>query len=111
YDYPDLVPHEIAVARKDELMRVQQEICRRKNEARIGEVLPVLVEGADSEEEYLVTGRLATQAPEIDGQVIIEASEVEPGQIVPMLITGSTDYDLVARLAEENAPSPSNPQG
>ena len=99
YDYPDLVSHEIAVERKDELMRVQQEICREKNKARVGEVLPVLVEGTDSEEEYLVTGRLTTQAPEIDGQVIIEASEVESGQIVPMRITGSTDYDLVARLA------------
>ena len=79
-------------------MRVQQEICREKNKARVGEVLPVLVEGTDSEEEYLVTGRLTTQAPEIDGQVIIEASEVEPGQIIPMRITGSTDYDLIARL-------------
>ena len=59
----------------------------------------MLIEGADSEEEYLVTGRLATQAPEIDGQVIIEESEVEIGQIVPMLITGATDYDLVARQA------------
>jgi ribosomal protein S12 methylthiotransferase len=57
------------------------------------------VEGTDSEEEYLVTGRLTTQAPEIDGQVIIEASEVEPGQIVPMRITGFTDYDLIACLA------------
>jgi ribosomal protein S12 methylthiotransferase len=99
YDYPDLVSHEIAVERKDELMRVQQEICREKNKARVGEVLPVLVEGTDSEEEYLVTGRLTTQAPEIDGQVIIEASEVDPGQIVPMRITGSTDYDLIACLA------------
>ena len=60
-----------------------------------------MIEGVDPEEEYLVTGRLATQAPEIDGQVIIEESEVEIGQIVPMLITGSTDYDLVARQTEK----------
>ena len=61
----------------------------------------MLVEGADPEEDYLVTGRLATQAPEIDGQVIIEESEVEIGHITPMLITGSTDYDLVARQVEK----------
>ena len=67
----------------------------------MGKILPVLVEGADPEEEYLITGRLATQAPEIDGQVIIEESEVEIGQISPMLITGSTDYDLVARQVEK----------
>ena len=101
FNYQDLVPNEIAVSRRDELMSVQQEINRKKNKARVGKVLPVLIEGADPEEEYLVTGRLATQAPEIDGQVIIEESDVEIGQIVPMLITGSTDYDLVARQVEK----------
>ena len=101
FNYQDLVPNEIAVSRRDELMSVQQEINRKKNKARVGEVLPVLIEGADPEEEYLVTGRLAIQAPEIDGQVIIEESDVEIGQIVPMLITGSTDYDLVARQVEK----------
>ena len=101
FNYQDLVPNEIAVSRRDELMSVQQKINKKKNKARVGEVLPVLIEGADPEEEYLVTGRLATQAPEIDGQVIIEESDVEIGQIVPMLITGSTDYDLVARQVEK----------
>jgi len=101
YNYQDLVPNKIAVSRRDELMSAQQEINRKKNKASVGKILPVLVEGADPEEEYLVTGRLATQAPEIDGQVIIEESEVEIGQISPMLITGSTDYDLVARQVEK----------
>ena len=82
YNYQDLVPNEIAVSRRDELMSLQQEINRKKNMARIGQVLPVLIEGADPEEEYLITGRLATQAPEIDGQVIIEETVVEIGQIV-----------------------------
>ena len=101
YNYQDLVPNKIAVSRRDELMSAQQEINRKKNKARVGKIFPVLIEGADPEEEYLVTGRLATQAPEIDGQVIIEESEVEIGQISPMLITGSTNYDLVARQVEK----------
>ncbi len=101
YDYEDLVSSETAASRRDELMSVQREINRKKNKAKVGKILPVLIEGADPEEEYLVTGRLATQAPEIDGQVIIEESEVEIGQISPMLITGSTDYDLVARQVEK----------
>ena len=85
-------------------MNVQQEICRKNNATKVGEVFPVLIEGSDPEEEYLVTGRLATQAPEIDGQVIVEESDVESGQIMPMLITGSTDYDLVARQTEHKIP-------
>ena len=96
YDYADDVPPKIKQERKDELMKVQKEISRQKNQAKIGEVHPVLVEGVDGEESYLVTGRMPTQAPEIDGQVIIEASEVTPGMIVPMRILSATDYDVVA---------------
>ena len=96
YDYADDVPEKIKRERKDELMKVQKEISRQKNQAKIGEVHPVLVEGVDGEESYLVTGRMPTQAPEIDGQVIVEASDVTPGMIVPMRILSATDYDVVA---------------
>ena len=96
YDFPDQVPGAVAEERKAELMRVQQEIARKKNAGRVGRVYPVLVEGVNEEENFLLTGRLPSQAPEIDGQVIIDNAEVEPGQIVPMKITGSLDYDLVA---------------
>ena len=96
FDYADDVPEKIKQERKDELMQAQKEISRQKNQAKVGDVHPVLVEGVDGEESYLVTGRLPTQAPEIDGQVIIEASDVEPGMIVPMRIVSATDYDVVA---------------
>ena len=96
FDFPDDVPARVKEERKSELMKAQQAISRRRNRSRVGEVHPVLVEGPDPEENYLVTGRLSTQAPEIDGQVIIEASDVEPGQIVPMRIVAATDYDVVA---------------
>ena len=99
FDYEDLVPNKIAIDRREELMGVQKEICKKKNAAKVGTVLPVLIEGSDSNEDHLVTGRLTTQAPEIDAQIIIEESDVKVGQILPMLITGSTDYDLVARLS------------
>jgi ribosomal protein S12 methylthiotransferase len=96
FDYADDVPEKIKQERKDELMQAQKEISRQKNQAKVGDVHPVLVEGVDGEESYLVTGRLPTQAPEIDGQVIIEASDVESGMIVPMRIISATDYDVVA---------------
>lgn len=98
YNYPDKVAREIAETRRDELMQIQQTISMKKNQARVGEVHPVLVEGPDAEEGYLVTGRLPTQAPEIDGQVFIEKSEVEPGEIIPMRITAAAGYDLVATV-------------
>lgn len=99
YAYSDRVPKKVAEKRRDELMLLQQKIAQRKNAEKKDRVLPVLVEGVDGEEGYLVTGRLSTQAPEIDGQVILEACEAEAGQIVPMRITGATDYDLIAQPA------------
>ena len=98
YNYPDRVPKKTARERKDELMSIQQKISRRKNEERIGQVHPVLVEEMDT--DYLLTGRFPFQAPDIDGQAIIEKTEAEPGQILNMRITASMDYDLIARLEE-----------
>lgn len=104
YEYKDQVPGSVAEERKAELMKTQQEISRRKNAGRIGRVYPVLVEGVDENESFLLTGRLPTQAPEIDGQVIIENTRCEAGQIIPMKITGSMDYDLVAAGLKDKSP-------
>ncbi len=97
YQYDDVPDAEVAQARKDEIMSIQREISARKNAAKIGETHRVLVEGADAEEGYLVTGRLQTQAPDIDGQVIIEESDVQPGEMIDVKITAATDYDLVGK--------------
>ena len=94
FDYPNRVPEEVKTERRDILMEFQKDIALRKNQERVGKVELVLVEGFDPE-NYLMTGRLASQAPDIDGQVIIEKCEVEPGEIVPVLINQAADYDLV----------------
>ncbi|CCQ90101.1 Ribosomal protein S12 methylthiotransferase rimO [Nitrospina gracilis 3/211] len=97
YDHAGKVDPAIGEERRDRLMAVQHDIAVRNNAARVGQVHPVLVEGLD-DEGMLLMGRLPIQGPDIDGQVIIENSPVEPGEIVPMRITGSLDYDLVATV-------------
>jgi ribosomal protein S12 methylthiotransferase len=67
------------------------------------------VEGPSKETDLLWQGRLATQAPEIDGEVLIndfEGIDPRPGQIRSLRITESHDYDLVGTLLAptENAP-------
>ena len=96
YDYPGRVPEEVKLERKNILMEFQKEIVLRKNKEKVGQVESVLVEGFDAQENYIMTGRLASQAPDIDGQVILEKCEAEPGEIIPMRITAAVDYDLVA---------------
>lgn len=96
FDYADKVDPEVGEARREALMAAQKEIVIRKNQARIGQTHPALVEGLDEEDGILMLGRLPFQGPEVDGQVILEECDAEPGDIVPVRITGALDYDLVA---------------
>jgi ribosomal protein S12 methylthiotransferase len=96
FDYNDKVDPEVGAARRDLLMATQREIALRKNRERVGQIHQALVEGLDSDDGFLMLGRLPFQGPDVDGQVILEQCEAEPGDIIPVRITGALDYDLVA---------------
>ncbi len=101
YELPNQVPHRVARSRQRRLMALQRKISRRKLRQKIGRHFPVLVEGRSEETELLLRGRLESQAPEIDGQVLIndfEGTDPQPGEFRWATITASSDYDLVARL-------------
>jgi ribosomal protein S12 methylthiotransferase len=103
FDYPGRVPEEVKEERKNILMEFQKEIALRKNQEKVGKIESVLVEGFDAQENYIMTGRLASQAPDIDGQVILEKCEAEPGEIIQARITAAADYDLVAEPVSQLA--------
>jgi ribosomal protein S12 methylthiotransferase len=99
--------------RKRRLMAIQRKIARAHNRSLIDAELPVLVEGRSAETDLLWQGRLATQAPEIDGVILIndfEGAEPQPGQIRPLRITEAHDYDLIGTLLapSETVPEASN---
>ncbi len=89
----DPIPPEVKQARWEQLMATQQAISLERNQALVGKVLDVLVEGHD-EETGLAIGRTYRDAPEIDGLVLVE-SDLPVGQLVPVRITGAMAYDLV----------------
>jgi len=113
YMLPCHVPARVADRRKRKLMAVQRGISRRKLRQKVGRAFPVLVEGRCEETELLFQGRLESQAPGIDGQVLIndfEGAEPRPGEFRWATLTAAGDYDLVARLeartfAERAVPS------
>lgn len=101
FAFPGAVPARVARQRQRRLMAQQQKISRRKLRALVGQSRPVLVEGRSPETDLLYRGRLESQAPEIDGQVLIndfDGAEPQPGEFRWATITASHDYDLVARL-------------
>ncbi|PYS27040.1 MAG: 30S ribosomal protein S12 methylthiotransferase RimO [Acidobacteria bacterium] len=104
FNLPNKVSPKIAKRRRDQLMNEQARISRGKNRARIGEIVRVMFEGESNESELLWQGRMETQAPDIDGCVLIndapEGFSPSPGDFVEVLITESYDYDLVGRILD-----------
>jgi ribosomal protein S12 methylthiotransferase len=98
FELPGRVPARVKEARRRRLMALQKRIAHRRNRARVGERTLVLAEGPHPETELLVKGRLASQAPEIDGAVLINDGQPEPGAFVTCEITEAHPYDLVARV-------------
>ena len=99
---PDQVPEEVRQARRERLMLLQQDIHMDKNLDWIGRRIDVLVEGTHPETELLWVGRSRQQAPEIDGQVIInDAGEAAFGDIVEVEITEVAGYDLVGHVVAD----------
>lgn len=87
------------IARVDAVMRRQIDISRAINEAKVGNLLEVLVDGMDEAGAYI--GRTACDAPEIDNTVIFSADrELLPGDMVKVRIEDAFDYDLAGRMEE-----------
>jgi ribosomal protein S12 methylthiotransferase len=102
FELPGKVDPKTARKRRDRLMREQAKISRRRNQAKVGETFQVLFEGESKESELLWQGRLETQAPDIDGCVLINdvPQEFTPqaGEIVNVLIEEAHEYDLIGRI-------------
>jgi ribosomal protein S12 methylthiotransferase len=103
FDLPYKVDAQIARRRAKQLMKEQARISLRRNKSRIGSVARVLFEGAAKETDLLWQGRLETQAPEIDGCVLInDAPDTidapRPGDFVNVLITDAHAHDLIGHI-------------
>ncbi|MGA9756034.1 MAG: 30S ribosomal protein S12 methylthiotransferase RimO, partial [Desulfobaccales bacterium] len=94
------VPRREARRRARRVKALQAKIVKARLKALVGTVAEVLVEGVSPESDYLLTGRLASQAPDIDGQVYITAGTGQIGEIQPIRLTRALPYDLVGEILE-----------
>jgi len=109
YDLPQKVDPRITKQRRARLMKEQAKISRRKNKSRIGKTVRVLFEGESNESELLWQGRMETQAPDIDGCVLIndapEGFSGRPGEFVNVRIVEAQDYDLIGQILASGSSS------
>ena len=91
----------VKIERRGELMLAQQAISLAKNQAKLGSVYEVLVEGKI---EGYYTGRSYEMAPEIDGEVLIQTNrELIAGTWVKVKITEALEYDLIGEVYHESS--------
>jgi ribosomal protein S12 methylthiotransferase len=96
YDLIDDVPAEVKAARAQRIMEVQQEISYAKNQERVGQIIPVLI---DKKEAGRYIGRTEFDSVEVDNEVIIQSDKKLPiGEFVQVKITRAFDYDLEAEV-------------
>jgi ribosomal protein S12 methylthiotransferase len=112
----DPVPADEKERRKEFLLSLQRPIARRKVRALRGREVEAIVEGECEETEHLLEGRLRSQAPEIDGRLLINDTagrDLSPGDIVRVKITETHDYDVVGHITEATVPPtpPPSPGG
>ncbi len=97
----DPVPADEKERRKDFLLSLQQPIARRKLKSLRGREVEAIVEGPSEEHEYLLDGRLRSQAPEIDGRLLITDTggrTLFPGDIVRVKVEKTFDYDATGSV-------------
>ena len=96
------VDEQVARKRERRLMKEQARISRRKNRKLVGQRVKVLLEGKSKESDLLLEGRMETQAPEIDGSILIndapEGADVRPGEFVTVEITEAHEHDLIGSI-------------
>ena len=94
------VPEEIKRERWDRFMEKAQGISKVKLEARVGDIIDVIVDQVDS--DGIATSRTKADAPEIDGNLFIDKDThtLAPGDIVKVKVDEAGEYDLWGCLVE-----------
>jgi ribosomal protein S12 methylthiotransferase len=91
------IPEPVKQERWHRFMQTQAEISRQRLQDKVGTTQQVLVDEVNAE---AAVARSKADAPEIDGQVLIrDGQHLTPGALVDVIVEGSDDYDLFARLA------------
>lgn len=98
-DLPGAVPEEVKEERYARLMEKTEAISAARLQAKVGRVIPVIVDEvgeADEDGDIGATARSQADAPEIDGNVFLRdvSPALQPGDIVDVLVEDADAHDL-----------------
>lgn len=94
------IDESLKVARRNEIMELQQEIVFEKSEQFIGRKLIAMIEGHISG-EHAYLGRTYMDIPGVDSNIfIVTDEELMTGDFVKVKVTGTNDYDFIGELVQ-----------
>ncbi|WP_222983655.1 30S ribosomal protein S12 methylthiotransferase RimO [Flagellimonas meishanensis] len=93
YSLEDDVPEEIKQQRANEIMEIQSQISWELNQEKIGKTFRCII---DRKEGNYFVGRTEFDSPDVDNEVLIDASKyyVKVGDFTQIEITEASDFDL-----------------
>ncbi|WP_273567645.1 30S ribosomal protein S12 methylthiotransferase RimO [Maribacter halichondriae] len=93
YNLEDDVPEEIKQERANEIMEIQSQISWELNQQKIGQTFRCVI---DRKEGNYFVGRTEFDSPDVDNEVLIDASKhyLKQGEFTNIKITDAADFDL-----------------
>ena len=97
YNLEDDVPEEVKQQRANEIMEIQSQISWELNQAKIGQEFKVVI---DRKEGNYFVGRTEYDSPDVDNEVLIDASKtyLKTGDYAQVKIKDAADFDLYAEV-------------
>jgi ribosomal protein S12 methylthiotransferase len=93
FNLVDDVPQEVKQQRANEIMEIQSQISWELNQEKIGKTFKVVIDRKDG--NYFI-GRTEYDSPDVDNEVLIDATEVylKTGEYYDIIIHEAEDFDL-----------------
>ncbi len=97
YNLEDDVPQEVKQERANEIMNIQSQISWELNQAKIGQEFKVVI---DRKEGNYFVGRTEFDSPDVDNEVLIDASKtyLKTAEFTTVKIIEAEDFDLYGEV-------------
>lgn len=97
YNLEDDVPEDVKLQRANEIMEIQSQISWELNQAKIGQEFKVVI---DRKEGNYFVGRTEFDSPDVDNEVLIDASKtyLKTGEFTTIKVTEAEDFDLYGEV-------------
>jgi ribosomal protein S12 methylthiotransferase len=97
YNLEDDVPEDVKMQRANEIMEIQSQISWELNQAKIGQEFKVVI---DRKEGNYFVGRTEYDSPDVDNEVLIDATKtyLKTGEFTNIKVIEAEDFDLYGEV-------------